>query len=190
LTAESDWIEGASCGFDTLLLRAARDVAFSVRASGNELIVTLSLSASRAGENGATERNSQKRLDILEARVQGETGQFGEALDGLHRMLAENPEDPDVLTALANLELQAGQWRQAEVLYNRALARMPGNEDVLEARARLVREQGSQVGRLPSNLLRRRSELCRHRCVAARGRHDQDVRRFPPPRRGVYPAHP
>jgi tetratricopeptide (TPR) repeat protein len=145
LTAESDWIEGASGGFDTLLLRAARDVAFSVRASENELIVTLSLSASRAGENGAGDRNAQKRMDILEARLLGETGRFREALDGLHRMLAEDSEDPDVLTALANLELQAGQWRRAEILYNRALAKMPGNEDVLEARARLAREQGSQA---------------------------------------------
>jgi hypothetical protein len=145
LTAESDWIEGASGGFDTLLLRAARDVAFSVGASENELIITLSRTTSPAGENGAGEPNSQKRLDILEARLQGETGRFREAWDGLQRILAEDPEDPDALTALANLELQAGQWRRAEVLYNRALVRMPGNEDVLEARARLVREQGSQA---------------------------------------------
>jgi len=143
--AAPDWIESASGGYDTLLLRAVRDVVYSVHSADKELIVNLVPLARVDEREGLEEQKSQLRLDLLEARWNSDAGHFRNAAHLLSQLVAKHPDDPDVLMSLANFESQVGRWRRASELFNRVLLLSPDNEEVMEAKARLQREQGTQT---------------------------------------------
>lgn len=134
-----DWLESASAGYDSLLLVAARPVAFSARTDAGVTRVTLASTGAAAEEPRDT---ADVRLDILRARLKARTGETGEAREALADLQTENPENADVLVELANLEQSVGAWRRAGNLYDRAIGLDPQRRDIAAARRGLEREFG------------------------------------------------
>jgi len=141
----STWIEGMSVGFDTLLLRAGRDVDYTVRGMGREVVITLAESSSSATHPAAGDADAQLRLELLQARLLADTGHQSEALRTVQDVARRYPANAQVLASLADIENRIGRWRRADALYGQALDRRPGNEDIVQALESLRDEHASRV---------------------------------------------
>ncbi len=139
------WIEGASAGYDTVLLLASRDVDYHVEGVGNEVIVSLATSVSAVLPSSGEGEAAQLRLDLLQARLLSDTGQEAKALQSLRQLAAEHPKNVSVLAGLADIENRLGRWQRADTLYRQALQYEPSNQDLLQARAGLLREKAPRV---------------------------------------------
>jgi hypothetical protein len=139
------WVENASGGYDSLLLRTSRAVEIDVVSSETETVVLVMPAVRNEADSGTDDGKEQLRLQLLRARWKVETGRTGAASDDLRALSGSHPADPDVLASRANLDLQMGRWRRADGLYARVLSLSPGNEDVADARRRLHREQGPRA---------------------------------------------
>jgi hypothetical protein len=140
-----DWLEAASGGYDTMLLRAARDVEFSVNAADRQIMIILRPVSPAQTSVELDQKKSQMRLDLVEARLLNAMGHDKESARLLEALSAQYPDDPTVLTGLANINQQIGRWRRADDLYGRAIVIDPGNEDFVEARRHLQQELGSRA---------------------------------------------
>ncbi len=63
----------------------------------------------------------------------------------LQQQVADNRDDPELLTTLAMLYSQAGYALKAEITYDQALAIEPDNLDILVQKAELLHEHGETV---------------------------------------------
>ncbi|MBM3788730.1 MAG: tetratricopeptide repeat protein, partial [Acidobacteria bacterium] len=139
----------ASRGFDSVLLRAARDVDFTVAAEGHAIVVTLIPAAPPVPPGPSL------RMELLQARIFLEDGRTIEAYRILSRLSHQYPGDVRVLAGLAGMQERIGRWRDAESLYDAALRAAPENQDIRDSREALRRRQGPSL-----------SFETRHRAVA------------------------
>jgi tetratricopeptide (TPR) repeat protein len=139
------WIEGISTGFDTMLLRASRDVNYQIEKRENEIIITMTPAQAVAPLPAEAEAAAQSRLDLLEARLLAATGREAQALESLRGLAGKNPTNTQMLSSLASLEHSFGRWRRADALYQQALAQDPTNEELIAAQAGLRREQAPRI---------------------------------------------
>jgi hypothetical protein len=137
------WIESITTGFDTLLVRAARGVAFAVRLAEGELVVDVT--PIRDEGSPADQAEADLRIELLRAELLAARGRREEAFRALADLLQKHPSSAPVLARMAELHAEEGRWRRAETLYGRAIALEPRNEEFAEGRARVLRDQTPRV---------------------------------------------
>jgi hypothetical protein len=143
------WIESVSIGFDTMLVRAARDVTFRVSSAGRTVTIELSPTAAVERERPPDQQEGERRLELLRAQLLVADGRLGAAEAALTRFVRDHPTSVPGLTTLAQVELQRGRWRAAERRLNDALGLDPASEDV-----ELILDEihGSQASRVRTDL--------------------------------------
>ena len=140
------WIESVSMGFDTMLVRAARDVTFRVSSAGPTVTIELTPAAAAVESERAPEQDEgERRLELLRAQLLVAEGRLGAAEAALTRFVTDHPTSVPGLTTLAQVELQRGRWRAAERRLNGVLGLDPANEDVEELLAVIEGGQASSV---------------------------------------------
>lgn len=132
------WIEGATAGYDTVLLRGHQGVIFDVAAVPNGIRIGMTGGAS-------TDPAARRRLEQLRARLEAESGKEAEAEARLSALAAAAPRDADVMVQRAGIAEKLGRWSRALGLYDQALKERPNDADIMEARRRLARERQAQI---------------------------------------------
>jgi hypothetical protein len=130
------WLEGVSAGYDSLLIRSAQEVNYTVERRttdiGNDIQIRLTLRGV-APVSEATEKKADFRLEILRAQLLSRGGQDQEALALLDRLAAEYPDETLVFLNRGEIQLRRNRWREATGAYKQALAVDPGNDDARDA---------------------------------------------------------
>ncbi len=83
--------------------------------------------------------------DIGLARCYAWSGRFRQAVDVAERGLADDPDNPDLLLLLGQVESWAGHTKRSIVAFDRLLEKDPGNRKALLGRARALSWSGSFV---------------------------------------------
>jgi len=138
LTANSfkniPWVESVNEGYDTLLVSARPGFKFDMGKAGE----TPSVKA--VADNSSTvfqdERQTVLRYELLQARIDLETGHVYDAASRLNGILPDYQNDPQLLGFIANAENYGGNWPRAQQMLEKARALSPENEDL----ARLDRD--------------------------------------------------
>ena len=138
----ADWIANVETGYDSVLLKAARDVAFDLTTRPGTILISLRPTTAKAADD---DRHDAARADLLLAQALIEDGALSRARGILQDLLARDPERAEALTMLADLETRAGNWPRAVTLYNRALALGP-SQPVAEAKSALLNQYGQSIG--------------------------------------------
>jgi hypothetical protein len=138
------WIESVSMGFDTMLVRAARDVTFRVTSAGQTTTIELAPVMAAEAEPPA-DQEGERRLELLRAQLLVNEGRLGAAEAALSRFVGQHPTSVPGLVTLAQVEMQRGRWRAAERRLNDALGLDPANEDVAVTLDDIRGAQGSRI---------------------------------------------
>jgi tetratricopeptide (TPR) repeat protein len=140
------WVEAANAGFDSLLIRAARDVSYNVRASGTSIVIRMdALAVSSDAPSPAEQEQGELRLQILRAQLLLSEGQSGAAARLLQDVRKEHPDYIPAIANLGQIEQRIGRWRRAHTLYSRALQLDPRNIDVRVLRADVLADHAPRV---------------------------------------------
>jgi tetratricopeptide (TPR) repeat protein len=140
------WIEGANTGFDTLLIRAARDVSYDVRAEGTSIVIRMQAFAAATGAiPPAEQEQGELRLQILRAQLLLTDGKSGDAARLLEDVRREHPDYIPAISNLGQVEHRIGRWRRAHTLYSRALQLDPRNVDVRRLRSEVLADHAARV---------------------------------------------
>jgi hypothetical protein len=121
------WIDGATAGFDSLLIRSIQEVNYAVEKNGNDILVRLTPRGA-APVSEATERKADFRLDILRAQLLSRTGKDQQALELLDRIEADYPTETLVGLSRGEIHLRNFRWRQALADYKQVMKLDPKNE--------------------------------------------------------------
>lgn len=134
-------------GYDSLLVLAARDVAFEVASVGETVEIVLRAVAedtdtdtAAAGEGSPEER---RRLALIGARLKAQLGEAREARETVRRVMGVGGRTFDAVAQLAEIERQLGNWQRALELYDEALVLAPDDQGLVVAKASLLRERGA-----------------------------------------------
>ncbi len=138
-----EWLTSVIAGYDSLLFVGKPDVDLNFAHDAETSRLTLTRAIAQASAEGGDP--TDLRLEILRARLKARTGETDEAREKLARLQTSNPENPDVLVELANIEESVGSWRRASGLYERALGLDPERRDAAAAQRALDREFGEFV---------------------------------------------
>ena len=141
-----EWVSNVRTGYDSLLIYAAQDVAYTVDAEAEAIVITMRQAQQNAetAEDADAERlKAQERLraELLRARVLFESRADARARVVLQQLIQAYDDSVEPLVSLAQLETRAGRWRKAVTLYNRAL-RLDNDPSVVRAKAQLVAQHG------------------------------------------------
>jgi hypothetical protein len=136
------WIGGVQSGYDTLLVRAVRDVEYAVssRADGLDLRVIPRGAADPEGEARA-----RLRLSLLRAHWHAAGGDGDAELETLRALERQAPADVQVLTALGAAERRIGWRRMAEATFARALAADRADPEVRRQLAEIAVERAPRA---------------------------------------------
>jgi hypothetical protein len=139
------WVEAATTGYDTLLVRSTRKVDFRVTAIAERVVAIelVSLNATRA--SAGEDDGAGSRLDLLHAQVLAARGRMGTALKQIAGILGRDPSNVRAIGTMASFERQVGRWRRADRLYRSGLAIEPGNRDLEFGRDEIRWLQGSRT---------------------------------------------
>ena len=142
LETTAGWIAGVQTGYDTLLLRAAREV--DVVVSGRDDGVDVGFAA-RGPADPVADALGQRRLGLLRAQLEAARGQEASALSTLSALAAGAPDDAQVLTALGLAQRRVGWWRPAQATLTRAVAADRANPEVRLLLANLRAERAPRA---------------------------------------------
>ena len=137
------WVESVQQGYDSLLLRASRDVTFEIVAEGG--IVTVVLRPPPPGAVVADEPltpDEDRRLKLLSAQLRLRQGEVLEAREDISALISTYGRSLDTIVALAEVERKLGNWQHAAELYAEALELSPGDRGLTRALATLARDYG------------------------------------------------
>lgn len=132
-----------STGYDTLLLGGTDATILHVESADGQTRV-VALPAPRQIDPKLEEQLTL-RTELLQARIELETGREEAALDRLNRLQKSYPQDAQLLGYTANAENAAGNWRRATALIEQAKQISPENEDIRILERDIVREHGPRV---------------------------------------------
>ncbi len=135
-----EWIEAVSKGYDSLLIRAARDIEYSLQTGGEAIALIITPYFKAAATSELEAEQGLVRLQLLRVQLLIETDRVLEAQQLVDSLAARYPQNPLVLASRASLEERSGRWRRADALYDTALQTVPGNEDILEVRQVLLQD--------------------------------------------------
>jgi hypothetical protein len=140
------WVEGANTGFDSLLIRAARDVAYDVRASGTSIVIRMDgVPISVEAPPPAEQEQGELRLQILRAQLLLSEGREGDAARLLEGVRKTHPDYIPAISNLGQIEQRIGHWRRAHTLYSRALQLDPRNVDVRQLRSDVLADHAPRI---------------------------------------------
>lgn len=134
------WIEAVTTGFDTLLIRTARDVKIDVRTLKDKFGFEIDLQPNDLEGMSDHDFKGQLRLDLLQSQLYMTEGKEKEALRLSKKLADQYPDNAQVLANLASLEARSSGWRRADTLYRDALQLEPNNEEIEEARRLLFKD--------------------------------------------------
>lgn len=141
------WVEWIQSGHSSLLIHAARDVAYEVQPwpTGVEVhlhaVRTDPVAAADAGSDGITA--AEKRLQCLRGAALIAAWDLESAERLLGDLLSRDPDHLDAVLLLAETAARQEQWRRAVDHYDRALDLVAPNPDVSQARTRLWHAHGN-----------------------------------------------
>jgi hypothetical protein len=136
------WIETVTLGFDTMLIRASRDVTYAVRSENNSIVIRLDAAEPKQLKQ---DEEGELRLQILRAQLLVSRRQNGSAERLLEQLIAAHPDSVSALSSLAQVEQQLGRWRRSSSLYDRILQLDSNNEEARKLRSEAVAEHVGRV---------------------------------------------
>ncbi len=126
-----DWVAYSTEGYDRVLIGATYPNQLALVPASNGYLIT-------KRNDIRTDAKLQKDLDLryqlLNARVDLETGKAGAAIARLDAIAPEYDNDIQRLGFTANAQNYAGRWKRAMGLLDRAAAINPKNEDIASLR--------------------------------------------------------
>lgn len=142
--------ENVRYGYDTLLLTLPTAVVAEVTGHDRQVTVTLTGSAALSAEDTEREAQAQRRVEFFQAVTLLEAGEPDIARARLARLVDSEPDNVELIVALAQAEERLGRWQKAVALYDRALTLDPDETATIGAKARLLAEHGNHVRVEPS----------------------------------------
>lgn len=134
------WLENATQGYDTILLRASRDVTHDIQIKDRQIRIVMTAS----GQEEITAPETDKRLALLEVELKSQSqGPLATRPDA-EKLAAAKPKDVQPTLLFADIEQRLGNWQSALEQYDRALALSPDQPDVIQAQAQTRRDRGPQ----------------------------------------------
>ena len=134
------WLENATQGYDTILLRASRDVTHDIQIKDRQIRIVMT----GAGQEEVIAPETDKRLALLEVELKSRSEGPLAARPGAEQLAAANPKDVQPTLLFADIEQRLGNWQSALEQYDRALAVAPGQGDVIRAQAQTRHDRGPQ----------------------------------------------
>ncbi len=134
------WLENATQGYDTILLRASRDVTHDIEIKDRQIRIVMT----GAGQEEIIAPETDKRLALLEVELKAQSQGPLAARPDAEKLAAENPKDVQPTLLFADIEQRLGNWQSALEQYDRALALLPGQADVIQAQAQTRHDRGPQ----------------------------------------------
>ncbi|MBB4285988.1 tetratricopeptide repeat protein [Roseospira goensis] len=155
-----DVIAGAQAGYDSVLIETVTPRVVAVTSDGAQVTVrfgppTVATGAAGGGDaqaapDGAATASAAalRRAAILRARAQVESGDLEAARASLQDLLAQAPDNAEILALLGSVEERLNRPRRALAFYERALAQTPDDRFLHQDRRRLARQvqPGVEVG--------------------------------------------
>lgn len=140
-----DWLEAVNFGYDSILVRTARDAILTVEQAGREIRIAMVLDEKPPEPDARAARAQARRLKLIEIDLLSRTGQLFAARREAAVLLADDPTQIPTMLILAEIEQRLDNWQRALELYDEALRRSPGNPDVVQAQASIRRERGAEI---------------------------------------------
>jgi len=134
------WLENATQGYDTILLRASRDVTHDIQIKDRQIRIVMTA----AGQEELTAPKTDKRLALLEVELLSRSQGPLAARPAAEQLAAANPKDVQPTLLFADIEQRLGNWQSALEQYDRALVLAPGQADVVQAQAQTRHDRGPQ----------------------------------------------
>lgn len=140
------WVESVQQGYDSLLLRASREVAFEIATEGGTVTVVL-----RPPPPGTVlvdqplTPDEDRRLRLLSAQLRLRLGEARAAREEIRAVISAYGRTLDAVVALAEVEQKLLNWQRAAELYTEALALSPGDRGLTRALAALARDYGDMM---------------------------------------------
>lgn len=122
------WIDSASEGHNTLLAATKPGYKFVIDKQNGTTIARAAIDE----QSPAYQNMLKTRLlyDMLNARIDMQTGHAYDATRRFAQLLKDHPNDPQLLAFAANAENDGGNWPRAEQLIKTARLQEPQNEDM------------------------------------------------------------
>ena len=116
-TGPAPWIEAVSHGFDTLLIRAARDASFSVSAAGPIIVIELTAPPRATDRLPAApdDKAAELRLDLLRAQLAAAEGRWTRADRILARAVEAGPRGGEAADLRAQVRAEEGGRARLDV---------------------------------------------------------------------------
>ncbi|SOD98677.1 tetratricopeptide repeat protein [Caenispirillum bisanense] len=137
-----EWLEYASAGFDTMLLRFARPVEAEVAADGRAVVIVAraATAAPPAGRDDEVRRAGALRDALLRARLLVEEGRVLEGRRLLRQLARDYPDSAETLAYLGVVEQSLDRRRHALWWFDQSLAVNADDPGVRAARRTLQDE--------------------------------------------------
>ncbi len=124
-----DWMGFVSQGYDRVLVTAKPEYTMEVvRTKDGSVMIIPQKDESRAAQH--LDAQARLRYELLNARMDIETGNHYEAVERLNELMPQYPNDAQLLGYTANAENYVGRWHRALRLLREAEALSPENEDI------------------------------------------------------------
>ena len=132
LTQRFSWLSYVTEGDDRVLLvaKSGTELALAPTAQGFDIFPAMQQQMS---ENDAA-RQMRLRYELLQARIDVETGKGGTAITRLNTLQPYYPNDAQLLGFTANAENYSGRWKRALALLDEAQQAAPENQDIAKLR--------------------------------------------------------
>ena len=139
-----EWISYVTQGHDVVLVSAKPDYVLEVvrRHDGGLMVVPRKDEALAPQQ---LEAQSRLRYELLQARIELETGEQYTAANRLGKLLPDYPQDSQLLGFTANAENYVGRWQHALKLLRQAHEISPENEDIAILKHSIEREHAQHV---------------------------------------------
>ena len=134
------WLENATQGYDTILLRASRDVTHDITIKDRQIRIVMTAT----GQEEITAPETDKRLALLEVELKSRNQGPLAARPDAEKLAAANPKDVQPTLLFADIEQRLGNWQSALEQYDRALTLSPDQPDVIQAQAQTRHDRGPQ----------------------------------------------
>ncbi len=108
------WVEAATTGYDTVLIRASRDASFSVRGTGLVIVIEMNAATVEAAPT-LEDTQAELRLDLLRAQLLASEGHWTRADRVLAQAVERHPGDADVAALRAQVRADQSARTRLEV---------------------------------------------------------------------------
>jgi len=135
-----DLVDFVSTGYDQILIRAKRPLAYSLTPARGGSRLQLAAEPVTVTTTDEADNPMELRRGLTLARLEIQRGQIGQATMRLDNLTARYGERPDILALRAELAETRGAWRQAADNFRRAGALDRDNEYYADAARRMSRQ--------------------------------------------------